>query len=67
MNKREAAVISAFTGILIGDFSEMHQYIEQVLGRAVWTHELAGKEFNEKLKEAAKPDFLAIHESITDQ
>jgi len=41
MTKHEAAVVAAYTGILIGEFSELHAYIEKTMGRSVWTHELA--------------------------
>ena len=65
MTKREAAIISVFTGILIGDFSDMHEYIEEIAKRPVWTHELGDKEFTEDLKELARSDFLEISEGIT--
>ena len=39
MNKREAAVISAYTGILLGEFSDLHKYVEEIFGRPVFTHE----------------------------
>lgn len=48
MTKREAAIVSAYTGILIGDFSDMHKYIEEKLDRAVWTPELAYKATQEE-------------------
>lgn len=60
MTKREAAIIGAYTGILIGDFDDLHQYIEEVMGRPVWSHELASKEVNEEIKRKAKPDLLAL-------
>lgn len=66
MNKREAAIVSAFTGILIGDFSEMHKYVEEIMGRPVWTHEMGDKEVTKKIKEAARADFLEMHENITE-
>ena len=60
MKKREGAIISAFTGILCGEFSSMHGYVEELLGRRVWTHEFGNKEFTEELKKKAKPDFLKL-------
>lgn len=39
--KKEAAIVSAYTGVLIGDFNEMHRYIEEIMGRQVFTHELS--------------------------
>lgn len=40
MTKREAAIVSAYTGIMLGKFSDMLGYIEEILGRPVHTHEL---------------------------
>lgn len=60
MNRREAAVISAYTGFLVGPFEAMHAYIEEILQRPVWTHELADPELVKKIKELAKPDLIAI-------
>lgn len=42
MTIAEKIVVSAYTGYLMCDFDLMHQYIEKVMGRPVWTHEMAG-------------------------
>jgi len=47
MNKQEAALISAYTGYMIGDFSEMHKLIEETMERPVFTHELALSELTD--------------------
>jgi hypothetical protein len=60
MTRHEAAVVAAYTGILIGDFAEMHRYIEKILDRPVWTHELANSAMWDQIKAAARSDFLAI-------
>ncbi len=60
MTKKEAAIVSAYTGVLIGEFSEMHKYIECLFGRSVWTHELGNKEVFEQIKQKSKQDFLDI-------
>ena len=60
MTKREAAIVSAYTRFLIGDFSDMHKYIEEKLDRAVWTHELADKITWEEIKQKSKEDFINI-------
>jgi hypothetical protein len=60
LTKEQAAIIGAFTGISCGPFSDIHEYVEKLLGRPVWTHEFASKEMMEKIKEAARADFLAI-------
>ncbi len=60
MTKQEAAIVSAYTGILIGEFSDMHKYVERKLNRPVWTHEMGSKKVAEQIKQASKDDFLRI-------
>lgn len=60
MTAREAAIVSAYTGILIGSFSEMHAYVEEIMRRPVWTHEMASEAIFEQIKAKAKPDFIDI-------
>ena len=60
MTKRECAIVSAYTGILCGDFNEFHKYIEELLGRPVWTHELANKDLWAKIKKLSKEDFCKL-------
>lgn len=60
ITKREAAIISAYTGYLIGDFSETHKYIEEILGRPVWTHEMASEKLWEEIRAKAKPDYISL-------
>lgn len=64
MTKREGAIISAYTGILCGDFNEMHRYIEELLGRPVYTHELADDKVVEEIKRLSKNDFIEICKNI---
>ena len=60
MTKREAAVVAAYTGAIIGEFNEMHTYMESVMGRPVCTLDLLDREFRERLRVLAKADFLAL-------
>lgn len=60
LTKEQAAIIGAYTGIAAGPFSDIHGYAEKVLGRPVWTHEFADNRLSEKLRTAAKDDFLSI-------
>lgn len=39
---------------------DVHKYIEEKLGRPVWTHELADKRLWDEIRERVKPDFLAL-------
>lgn len=60
MTLYEKVVLSAYTGILMCDISEVHKYIEKLLGRPVWMHELASEPLWAEIKEKATPDFLKI-------
>ena len=57
---RQAAVIGAYTGILAGKFADMPEYIEVILGRPVFTHELASEEVFQEIKETSRQDFQSI-------
>ena len=66
MNKREAAIISAYTGVSFGgaNFGDFHQYVEEKFGHPVWTHEMGSKEFWKELKELSREDFIYLAENI---
>lgn len=66
MTKREGAILSAYTGILLGEFSAMHKYVEEILGRPVWTHEMASEKVVNEIKEKSKEDFIKVIENQTD-
>ena len=61
MTKREAAVVMAFTGValLVGDnFDYFHKYVEELMGRPVWTHELPA--LADEIKRRADPEMRGI-------
>ena len=60
MTRREAAIVSAYTGILIGKFQDMHEYVEQIMHRPVFTHEMGNKAIAQEIKEKSKADFISI-------
>lgn len=63
MNDRERAIVMAYTGyaMLTGyKFDIFHQYIEEKLGRPVFTHELADENVVALIKEKAKEDFIEL-------
>ena len=66
MNKREAAVITMYTGVLIGSFSDAHKYAEDILGQPIFTHQFAEPEMIERIKDLSREEFLRINEEITD-
>ena len=63
MTDREKAIVMAYTGkcMLTEDkFHIFHEYIEEIMGRPVFTHELADKNVSAEIKEKAKADFIAL-------
>ena len=64
MTDREKAIVMAYTGVctLKGDkFNIFHQYIEELMGRPVYTHEMGFLEY--EIKEKAKEDFVKLCEA----
>ena len=67
MNKQEAILVSAFTGFLLTkDFSDVHKFCEDLLGRPIWTHEFANRDVQEEIKEKCRPLILAMIENEID-
>ena len=60
MTHQEKIIVSAYTGVLMCEFSDVHNYIEKKLGRPVYIHELTDKKFWEDLREKTKDDFLEV-------
>lgn len=67
MTKKECAIVMAYTGITMlsgEDFGIYHRYIEDIMGRPVWTHELANESTVKEIKEKSRYDFLKVCESV---
>ena len=60
MDKKEAAIVTAYTGFLIGSFRDAHEYMQKILKRPLYTHELAIKEIWDEIRDESKEDFLNI-------
>ena len=60
MTKQEKLIVSAYTGYSMVDFDELHTFIENKLGRPVFTHELASGETWAELRVILKEDFLEL-------
>lgn len=58
--KEVGCIVGAYTGILCGKMGDLHEYIEKLLGRSVWTHELGNKAMSEDIKKASAPDFMRL-------
>lgn len=62
MTHKEAIAISAYTGFCFAPFDEIHQFIEEVLGRPVFTHELARDDIWDDVRNNMKNNLTAyIH------
>lgn len=68
MNKKESAIITAYTGISFGKelFPEFHKYVEEKFDHPVLTHEMASKEFWSRLKELCADDFMKLADEISE-
>ena len=63
MTDREKAVVMAYTGfaMLTGEKLDIfYAYVREILGRPVWTHELAIKEVSAEIHEKSEKDFLEL-------
>ncbi len=58
LTKQQGAVISAFTGFLSGEFADYHEYVEKIMGRSVFIHEIPSLAV--EIREKAREDFIAI-------
>lgn len=65
MTKQEAAIVEVYTGIcmLTGeDRKYVYQYAYKLMGRPVYTHELATKQ----LKNLSRNDFISLCQALTE-
>lgn len=65
MNRRESAIVGAFTGVLCGPFDALHEYIEEIMERPVFTHELGDELISQEIKAKSKADFVAMAEAVS--
>ena len=64
MTDREKAIVMAHTGtcMLTGNkYQIFHEYIEEIMGRPIYTHELPY--LFDSIREKSKNDFIALCES----
>lgn len=60
MTSYEAAVVSAYTGYLIGEFSEMQKYVEIIMGRPVFSHEMGDSSIQKEIQRRSYDDFITL-------
>lgn len=67
LTREQAAVLGAFTGILMGPFQDLHEYAERIMGRPIMTHEFGSREVAAQLREAARDDLERLVAGVTDE
>lgn len=68
MTDREKAIVEAFTGVcmLTGEKrSVFNKYVNEVMGKPIYTHEFAYNHIQEELKEKSKDDFIKLCKETT--
>jgi hypothetical protein len=60
LTRRQAAILSAFTGITCGPFEDVQLLADKLFGRPTWTHEFADEKMAAELKEKVRPLFLDL-------
>ena len=40
MTRREATIVSAYTGYFIGGLDDLYEYLSELIGRPIYTHEI---------------------------
>ena len=58
MTRYEATIVSAYTGYLIGRTDDLYDYLSELIGRPIYTHEIPSvlKEYHRRIKR----DFVAL-------
>lgn len=59
MTKREAAIVSLYTGHLIGQFKDLHEYVCELIEKK-YVEQNAFVEFHHIFNDEAEEDFKAL-------
>lgn len=66
MTREEAILLSAYTGFLLApDFSEVHKFCEDTLGRPIWTHEFADRCVQKEIQAKPRPQIMELVQNIS--
>ena len=61
MTRDEAILLSAYTGfLLVQDFSDVHKFCEDTLGRPIWTHEFADEDVQKEIQDKLRPQIMKL-------
>ena len=58
MTRREATIVSAYTGYFIGNLDDLYKYLSELVGRPIYTHEIPVvlDEYHSRIQQ----DFVAL-------
>ena len=63
MTLKERVIVETYTGVCMTsgeERNEVYKYMSELIGRPVFTHELASKEMQDELKSKSKADFISL-------
>ncbi len=63
MTLKERVIVEAYTGYCMttgNERNELYKYIADVMGRPIFSHELADEEIISELHDRVKPDFISL-------
>lgn len=69
MKKKECAIVMAYTGVCMlsgKNFSLFHKYIEEILQRPIYTHQLGMPKIQDEIKEKSYDDFIKLCQTAED-
>ena len=66
LTPEQAAIIGAYTRVVLGPFADLHAYAERVLDRPILMHEFGDADVWAELRVATHPDLMALCGPIED-
>lgn len=66
MTKEEAILLSAYTGVLlVPDFSDVHKFCEDTLGRPILTHEFGDQDVQKEIQDKLRSQIMELIQNIS--
>lgn len=65
MTREEAILLSAYTGfLLVPDFSDVHKFCEDTLGRPILTHEFGDQDVQKEIQDKLRSQIMELIQNI---
>lgn len=67
MTIHECAIVQAYTGCCMlegNNANYFYKYLEEIIGRPVYTHDLANKDMQKLIEAKSKPDFIMLCQNV---